>query len=384
MYLKPLPPMACKCRQSAGLITPTTDSGSWIAYDLISNITVISYKLTKILHPKKFRWIILQMARRITKNKTGISRVENISSHDAWASYSCINCGYRNYEKIGLNLPNPSDAYKNFVWTCVHCVFVHSRTNDLPFHDWPADAVDNSELPAQRFWTAFFRSATENAESYWKQCNVCSRILPNADFSRHVGWGPLEKQMECRACKAVINAHLNPKRTTEQLRESGMKRRIAELLVATSDEKLDVHALFKRFSYKCFKTGTELKIEEPSTWQIDHTLPSKYFYPLSIQNATLLSTGANQNKSGSWPQTFYTNEELIHLAEITGAPLDVLSNPVPIVNENIDVNSCVGKFLKVRGDSDLSKRINELKVLLNKHELSDKLSPKNKKLLGIN
>lgn len=323
------------------------------------------------------------MARRTTKNKTGISRIEGISPHDAWASYSCLECGTRNYEKIGLNLPPANFAFENYEWSCVKCEFSHSKNNDLPFTDWPDDAIDSYDIPAQRFWQAFFRSTTEKPESFWKQCNTCARILPNEDFSRHVGWGPLEKQMECRACKAVINANLNPKRTTEQLRESAMKRRIAELLVKVSDEKLDIKSLFERYNYKCFKTGIDLKIEDSASWQIDHTLPSKYFYPLSIRNSTLLSKDANQNKSDSWPSQYYTNDELIKLAKITGASLELLSSQNPILNKDIDVNACVEKLLVVRSGSNLSKRIKELKLLLNKHELSDKLSQENRQKLGL-
>lgn len=323
------------------------------------------------------------MARRKSVNVTAIPRIDGLDFKAAWASYSCISCGKRNFEKIGPVLITPEYALDNFTWACESCGYKHSKESELPFKNWPKELTSASGLPAERFWLGFFRSATEKAESYWKQCNTCARILPNSDFSRHKDWGPLEKQMECRACKAVINTVLNELRTPEQLRESAMKRRIAELLVATNDEKLDVQALFDRFDHKCFKTGAPLKIEEGSSWQIDHTLPSKYFYPLSKTNATLLSSGANQNKSDAWPSKFYTNKELIRLAQITGASLELLSRKSPVINENIDVNACVDKFLNVREGSDLVKRISELKLILDKHELSHKLSDKNKKLLGI-
>lgn len=324
-----------------------------------------------------------KIKRRITKNKTGIPRIEDVPYHEAWCSYACISCGIRNYERIGFNLLSPKDAFQSCAWTCLSCGYEHSKRSDLPFSGWPIEAIDSDGIPAQRFWKAFFRSATENVDSYWKQCNACGRILPNADFSRHAKWGPLEKQMECRACKAVINADLNPKRTTEQLRESAMKRRIAELLVKENDEKLDVVKLFNRFDSKCFKTGVKLDIEKSSTWQIDHTLPSKYFYPLSVKNATLLSSEANQNKSDKWPSEFYTNQELVKLARITGASLQLLSSKEPIISHDIDVNGCVNRFLDVRSDSDLNKRILELKLLLQKHELADQLSKENKDLLGV-
>ncbi len=323
------------------------------------------------------------MVRRKTKNRTGIPRIEGIPYHDAWISYTCINCGIRNYENIGKELLCPDHAYKGCRWTCSSCKFTHSRNADLPFSTWPEQATDQEGTPARRFWKAFFRSATEKPESYWKQCNVCSRILPNNDFSRHIGWGPLEKQIECRDCKAVINAELNPKRTSEQLREAASKRRIAELLIADSNEKPNVKDLFDRFQSRCFKTKIPLDIEKTATWQIDHTLPSRYFYPLSIENATLLSAEANQNKSDMWPSEFYTNTELTELARITGASLELLSSSEPVFNPNIDVNACVERYLNVRDQSNLLKRVKELKTLLEKHNLTVHLSDETARLLGL-
>lgn len=323
------------------------------------------------------------MARRETTNTTGIPRIEGLTSHDAWASYSCINCRERNYVNIGQYLLTPEEAYENCKWMCGVCHFDHYSEAELPFESWPEPATEATGTPAQRFWKGFFRSCTEKPESYWKQCNTCGRVLPNQDFSRHAKWGPLEKQLECRACKAVINANLNPKRTTEQLRESAAKRRIAELLTEANDEKLNVEDLFRRFDYKCFKTGATLEIEHSASWQIDHTIPSRYFYPLSFENATLLSTDANQNKSGKWPSEFYTNTELVNLARITGANLTLLARTTPINNPHIDVNLCVTRYLTVRDASSLQKRINELKSLLEKNELINQLSDGNLKMLGF-
>jgi len=323
------------------------------------------------------------MARRESKNATGIPRIPNIPYHNAWASYTCINCGCRNYEDIGLELLSPGDAYEQCKWKCSNCEFVHSKESDLPFENWVASATAKQNLPTQRFWQGFFRSVTEKPESYWKMCNVCNRCLPYADFAGHKRFGVLKKQIECRACKAAINGILNVLRTSEQLRESSAKRRIADLLVAGSNEKLDVKALFERFSYKCFKTKTQLNIEDSASWQIDHTLPSRYFYPLTAKNATLLSADANQNKSDMWPSEFYTNKELIELARITGASLELLSSKTVILNTDIDVNACVERYLDVRKDSDLTKRIAELKLVLDKHDLISQLNDQNASLLGI-
>jgi CRISPR/Cas system Type II protein with McrA/HNH and RuvC-like nuclease domain len=119
-----------------------------------------------------------------------------------------------------------------------------------------------------------------------------------------------------------------------------------------------------------------LDINNRKTWAIDHILPSKYLYPLTVSNAALLSKEANDNKRDQLPSKYYTNNELIELAKITGADLTLLTNKHPIINPHIDVNKCVSRFLTVREKSNLNK-------LLVSYDLINKLSPENKKLLGI-
>jgi hypothetical protein len=238
-------------------------------------------------------------------------------------------------------------------------------------------------LATQRFWQAFFRSATQQRESYWKQCNAYGRILPFEAFSRHERWGPLERQMECRACKAVINSRLNPRRTAEQLHEGSFRRRIADMLLKGDNQRIDLMQLFGRFDSKCFKTKKPLDIAKRKTWAVDHILPSKYLYPLSVTNAALLSSGANDKKRDQWPSRFYTNSELIRLAQITGADLDLLSSPEPIINPKIDVNACVERALVVREHSNLRKRIAALRRWFEGYGLVSRLSEKNQKLLGL-
>lgn len=188
--------------------------------------------------------------------------------------------------------------------------------------------------------------------------------------------------MECRSCKAVINTNLNPKRTKEQLHESAAKRRTAELLLAGENERLNLEDLFKRFGRKCFKTGKTLDINKRETWAIDHILPSRWLYPLSMRNAALLSTEANNNKRDKWPSEFYTNNELKRLAGITGADLELMSSKKPIINPNIDVDACVTRMLTVRSATDISRRIKDLKKLLEDYGLVENLSEQNKRILG--
>ncbi|NQT23785.1 hypothetical protein HQ585_00360 [candidate division KSB1 bacterium] len=323
------------------------------------------------------------MSRRKTRNVTGISRIEGIPYHDAWISYICVNCKELNLINIGQELLQPSEAFENSIWECTSCGFRHCKGSDLPFENWPKAFIDSDSITSVRFWQAFFRIATEHKESYWKQCNCCGRVLSFSAFSKHSDWGPLERQMECRGCKGAINAELNPKRTKQQLYESSIRRRAAELLLEGENETIIIEDLFKRFKGKCFKTKKDLEINDRQSWASDHILPSKYLYPLTIQNTALLSKEANESKRDKWPNEFYTNNELIELAKITGANLELLSSKMPIINTNIDVDACVTRLLMVREQSNLNKRLSELKKLLISYNLVDALSNENKKLLGF-
>lgn len=333
------------------------------------------------------------MARRETKNRTNIKRLPGLPVHDAWVSFVCIKCSQLNFQHVGDKLLSPTDAYENALWKCSRCNFIHSKSSDLPikgfdrkalpFRDWSENARSHASIATQRFWKAFFAIATEYPSSYWKRCNTCGRILPASAFSGHKGWGPLEKQMECRSCKAVINANLNPKRTKEQLHESAVRRRIGDLLFPGEEKNINLNDLFTRFESKCFKTGKVLDIKDRKSWAIDHILPSRYFYPLTKENAALLSREANENKRDKWPSSFYNNNELKRLAIITGANLSLISSKKPIVNQDIDVDAAVSRLLSVRGATDLSRRIEEIKKVLQTYGLADKLSEQNRHMLGI-
>jgi hypothetical protein len=324
------------------------------------------------------------MSRRKTKNRTGLARIDGIGTktHNPWVGFICLNCGELTTLPLKDSLLGSRAAYETEAWRCRKCGYIHSKDSPLPFKDWPSAYTDPSSIKCQRFWEAFFRVVSENKEAYWKQCNVCGRVLPSNSFSRHTGWGPLEKQMECRCCKGAINAYLNPKRTKQQLHESSVRRRIGDLLIEGENEKIDIDDLFRRFGGKCFKTKKPLDINDRDSWRIDHILPSSWLYPLEKENAALLSRDANDNKRDVWPSRFYTNTELIDLAKITGADLSLLSKRKPVVNTHIDVDKCVSRVLQVRERSDLSKRIRGLKKLLEDYNLIQRLSKENKRLLG--
>lgn len=324
--------------------------------------------------------------RRKVINKTGIDRIPlEHNANDAWIVYSCVNCGSINYVHVGNHLVDPKVAYDTAQWACEKCGFVHSKYANLPstWKNWNEDFLINGELTVERFWQTFFKLCTENPNAYWKQCNVCGRILPSAYFSKHSGFGPLEKQLECRACKAAINAKLNPRRTAEQHRESSARRRVADMLIEGERQKIDLEDIFKRFHSRCFKTGKLLDINDSSSYAIDHILPQKYLWPLTPQNACLLSAEANANKRDMWPSQFYTLKELVELANITGANIELLTSKNPVYNTNIDVNGGVDRYLTVRNNNDdMHKRIEEVKHVLESYNLVDKLDDRHKSILG--
>lgn len=303
------------------------------------------------------------MTRRKTTNRTGINRIEGIAFHDAWVAFVCVNCQSLNFVRIGQQLLKPSEAFEECVWGCAKCGFVHSKEADIPLHNWDDTLRSAESEPAEYFWKGFFRAATEHADSYWKQCNACGRILPFAAFSRHAGWGPLERQMECRACKGAINAVLNPKRTSQQLHEASVRRRVADLFLESENESVNIDELFERFGGRCFKTKQVLDQQQRDTWAIDHILPSKWLYPLTKANSALLSRAANEAKRDRWPSEFYTNSELIELARLTGADLTLLTRSEPVVNDRLDINRGVERYLQVREQSNLEKRVKEITLV---------------------
>jgi len=323
------------------------------------------------------------MPRRLTANVTGIERIEGIRPSEAWVGFVCLKCCHQNHVNIGLELLTPTSAYDTANWKCEKCGYLHSKSSSLPFKNWPAASRPGESLAAQRFWLGFFRSATEYPSSYWKQCNACGRILPFAAFSKHRNWGPLELQMECRGCKGGINAILNPLRSAQQHHESAVRRRVADLLLRGINKSVDLDDLFLRFDSKCFKCAKALDQKDRTTWAIDHILPSRYLFPLTLENAALLCAGCNNSKHGRWPSEFYTNNELIMLCKLTGADLGLLASTQPVVNKAIDVNAGVSRYLTVRERSNLPKRIRELKELLVDYDLVGNLSLANKQLLGF-
>jgi len=197
----------------------------------------------------------------------------------------------------------------------------------------------------------------------WKYCRVCEWLQPigetvsSAGLSRGKTRGSAfdyhnptsrsfrsERQLECRYCKREINKRLNPRRTSDMHRESAQKRRMYSLLAA-EDQKIDSRKVFARFRSRCFRCSKPLEYRERGAkgYHIDHTLPVRFLWPLSTENATLLCKDCNNEKHDRWPSEYYSKEDLQHLSVLTGITFDVLSgeprlNPeaVRALRANID------------------------------------------------
>lgn len=63
--------------------------------------------------------------------------------------------------------------------------------------------------------------------------------------------------------------------------------------------------------------------------------------------------------------------------------MSLISNNTPIINNSIDVNRGVERYLTVRSTVDLSKRVSEVRKVIQDYNLKNLLSEKNKKILGI-
>jgi hypothetical protein len=163
----------------------------------------------------------------------------------------------------------------------------------------------------------------------YKYCRVCEQLQPLENFDRHkpnAGGFRSGRQLECKGCKRLINAALNPLRTRDQHREASDRRRLYGLLAA--ETKIDADAILERFEGACFNCGST----DERTFRLDHTLPAVFLWPCSF-GASLLCDECNGNKADKWPSEFYSRggqpdrAALQRLSFLTGIPYDLLAGP---------------------------------------------------------
>jgi hypothetical protein len=139
-------------------------------------------------------------------------------------------------------------------------------------------------------------------------------------------------QNECRGCKNVeINGHFNIIRTPDQFHESSTLTRERKLLLREGEilkefkERCSKKGLrsfvWERFGRRCFKCGCKVTLQG---YQLDHTRPLAYLWPLD-EHATCLCQACNNSKKDAFPVDFYTPDELKRLSRIIGLSLPGLT-----------------------------------------------------------
>lgn len=214
-----------------------------------------------------------------------------------------------------------------FSFTCPECGFVFEEGGASKFYDYDLirdKGNDEWESIEQGVFEVDHRPYIESSGDF-KYCIVCNSMKRFEDFSNH-GSRATGRQGECRQCKDTYNAIKNQTRIPDQHREAAQKRRLYVDL--SGSEKIDSHEVFAKFSGKCFNCQTSLVDGEGNpltgTYNLDHTLPAVFLWPLTTDNATLLCRDCNGGKSGKWPSEFYSEKQLKALATSAGVPLDVL------------------------------------------------------------
>ncbi len=160
----------------------------------------------------------------------------------------------------------------------------------------------------------------------FKYCIVCYTLKPFEAFGHHAA-RQTGRQGECRLCKTQYNAAKNQTRIADQFTEAAQKRRLLVFLGGST--RISQTMIRRRYDNKCFKCGKDVSAEGAA--QFDHTLPVRYFWPMTTENATLLCAEHNGAKGASWPSEFYTDGELRTLALKTGISYDLLRGE-PTVN----------------------------------------------------
>ena len=189
--------------------------------------------------------------------------------------------------------------------------------------------------------------------SRWKYCRVCEWLQPLENFHKHKPTSSRSfrsgKQLECKSCKnLLINPTLNPLRTSDQHREAAQHRRLYSILSGDIG-KINSRVISNKFENRCFNCEKELMYREKRqrNWTLDHTLPAKYLWPMTTDNATLLCNECNNFKHDKWPSEFYPEEKFKKLAVLTGFPFDLISGPPKLNPESVKrILANIDKFIE--------------------------------------
>lgn len=218
----------------------------------------------------------------------------------------------------------------NFDFFCPKCQYHYYYGGTEKFFEYSMDIKDDSNEHQEEtiYTTVSSGNFLVKHEIYlkkakqFKYCVLCSTLQPIENFDNHKN-RKSKKQGECNTCKFTYNSIKNKTRISEQFAESAQKRRLYTEL--SGIDKIYTKIIFDKYDSKCYKCGLDLSDPIKTTAHLDHTLPAKYLWPLNTDNATLLCSACNGNKSDTWPGEFYSEKELRGLVVKTGIDYKILS-----------------------------------------------------------
>ena len=235
-----------------------------------------------------------------------------------------------NHDCTNFLLVRADEIGNEFSILCPACGFVLENGGATKFYSYrlarrDPENGDTLEVIEEGDFEVEHRQYVDSSPTY-KYCIICNAAKPLEAFDRH-GARQTGRQGECRQCKTTYNAIKNQTRTSDQHREAAQKRRLY-VDVSGATGKIDSKEIFRRFEGRCFKCGKRLVDENSSpiagTYQLDHTLPAYYLWPLTTDNGTLLCREHNNEKSGKWPSEYYSDEQLRALQALTGLDYELL------------------------------------------------------------
>jgi 5-methylcytosine-specific restriction endonuclease McrA len=270
------------------------------------------------------------MPRRKTVHKTSIKGTGKVDYTVVWRVFECYRPGCDLFMKISEDLIQKEKAKGNPIRvTCPKCGYTI-----------PEEIIERAPR--------------------WKYCRVCEWLQPLENFHKHKPTSTSfrsGRQLECKFCKNQrINRVLNPLRTSDQFRESSQHRRLYNVL---SEEigKINSKKIFEKFESKCFNCNKVLTYKTKGTreWALDHTLPARFFWPMTTDNATLLCNDCNNLKHDKWPSEIYSEDKLRKLAVLTGYPYSLLSgspkiNPKALQKILANVDKFIEDWIKYPDD----------------------------------
>lgn len=287
------------------------------------------------------------MARRKTYTKvekTDQVRADHVKGMGdvAFRGFNCLNADCQYW--ITVREDEIGDVFEI---TCPSCGYAHRSGEETTFYSFVLRDIDKDEVIEEGEFSILVDSYVEEAGRY-KYCIICNTLKPLDAFDSHSA-RKTERQGECRLCKQVYNSIKNQTRTADQHREAAQKRRL--YIDLGGGQHLDSAEVIERFDGLCFKCGTDLRGADTTERHLDHTLPARFLWPLTTENATLLCMTHNGEKSGKWPNEVYTDREVRKLAALTGIDYGTLTsephfNPEAVerLQDSAEVDALVAKY----------------------------------------